>query len=529
MVWRGHERGYGAVRSVPSLGVPVERSNDPDGSPTSAVSDLTVEGAGLDEVAVLPWPLMVHRRISRRLQTGRPTNRWAVVVVALSGLFAVSISITVLSVVLTDIAADLHSTTSTLSWTILGPMLAFGVVSPVYGKAGDLFGHKRVFVLGLLGAAIFAVGSAMAPSALTLVMFRTLSATAGSATGPSSSAMITRLFEGDERVRALSYWSFVQAGAPVLGVVAGAPIVAAVGWRAVFWLQAPFLVVALVVALALLPETPRGARSSFDVRGAAFLAVGVTSLLFGVNRGPVWGWSDPRLVLAFLLCPAALAAFVSVERRAVEPLLPLEWLRHRNIVFPVAAQGCMNFAYIGGLLMSPLVLREVLHYTEQRTANVIIARPITFAIFAPLAAYGTVRVRERVASATGALIVAGSMLVLASITTGSGMGLVLFGLALSGLGFAVAAPAQAAMVAESVPIDDLGVAGALQQMVAQVGGVLGSGVMQSVQIARARSGLEASYRSAFVVGALVCVAGGVLSTFIRPVRTSLLLSRRQSS
>ena len=134
-----------------------------------------------------------------------------------------------------------------------------------------------------------------------------------------------------------------------------------------------------------------------------------------------------------------------------------------------------------------------------------------------------------VASITGALVVAGSMLVLASITTESGMGLVVFGLALSGLGFAIASPAQAAMVANSVPVADLGVAGALQQMVAQVGGVLGSGVMQSVQIATAHHGLVASYRSAFIVGAAVCVLGALLSTFIRPVRTSLLLSRQQSS
>jgi MFS family permease len=498
--------------------VPVERSNDSDAGPDRAVRDLTVKGAGIDEVVVSPWPLMVHRRISRRLSTGGATNRWAVVVVTLSGLFAVSISITVLSVVLTDIAVDLHSSTSTLSWTILGPMLAFGVVSPVYGKAGDLFGHKRVFVLGLLGAAIFAAASAMAPSALTLIAFRTLSATAGSATGPSSSAIITRLFYGDDRVRALSYWSFVQAGAPVIGVVAGAPIVAAVGWRALFWIQAPLLLVGLIVALLLLPETERSGRSGFDVGGAVLLAVGVTSLLFAVNRGPVWGWTDLRIVLTFLVSPAALVAFVRVERRVAEPLLPLDWLRKRNIVFPIAAQGCMNFAYMGGLLLSPLVLRGLLHYTEQRTGNVIIARPITFAIFAPLAAYVTVRVRERVSSAAGALIVALSMFVLASITAHSGMGLVVLGLALSGLGFAVASPAQAATVAESVEIEDLGVAGALQQMVAQVGGVLGSGVMQSVQTATERRGLVASYRSAFVVGAAVCVVGAVLSLFIRPIR-----------
>jgi MFS family permease len=181
----------------------------------------------------------------------------------------------------------------------------------------------------------------------------------------------------------------------------------------------------------------------------------------------------------------------------------------------------MNFAYIGGLLLSPLVLRELLEYTEQRTGNVIIARPITFAIFAPLAAYVTVRVRERVASVTGALIVAASMLVLASITADSGMGLVVLGLALSGLGFAVASPAQAAIVAESVAVEDLGVAGALQQMIAQVGGVLGSGVMQSVQIATAKRGLVTSYRYAFIAGAVVCVLGAVLSVFIHPTRSTL--------
>src|SRR5947207_10133024 len=119
--------------------------------PDWALPELPVEAAGVDEVAIVPWPLLVrvgHR--VRRLSAGRPaSNPWSVLVVALVGLFTVSITITLLAVSLVDIAKDVGSDETTLSWVITGPMLAFGVVGPAFGKAGDLWGHKKVFMLGL--------------------------------------------------------------------------------------------------------------------------------------------------------------------------------------------------------------------------------------------------------------------------------------------------------------------------------------------------------------------------------------------
>jgi len=121
-------------------------------------ADQTVsfDSAGVDELGVIPWPVLLRRRLARKVGLD---PRWAVLWVVLAGLFTVSFTITILVVSLPRIATDLNSSTSTLNWSITGPMLAFGVVGPAFGKAGDLWGHKRVFVIGLLFAGVFAASA----------------------------------------------------------------------------------------------------------------------------------------------------------------------------------------------------------------------------------------------------------------------------------------------------------------------------------------------------------------------------------
>ncbi|MEI8322774.1 MAG: MFS transporter [Actinomycetes bacterium] len=122
-----------------------------------------VDSAGVDEVSIVPWPLLRGKKAVKKAARRIGLNRaWATLIVLLAGLFTVSFTITVLVVSLETIATDLKTTTSTINWALTGPMLAFGVVGPAFGKAGDLWGHKRVFVLGLLFAGIFAALTAVA-------------------------------------------------------------------------------------------------------------------------------------------------------------------------------------------------------------------------------------------------------------------------------------------------------------------------------------------------------------------------------
>ena len=177
------------------------------------------------------------RRHSRTLAGRGPLDaehRWAIVWILLAGTFAVGFAITLLVVQLERIATEFGSSVTVMTWVLTGPMLAFGVVGPAFGKMGDLWGHKRVFLVGLLTSGLFALFSAFAWSAASLITFRTLSATAGSACGPAVMAYINQLFPGSERVKPIAYSNFVGAGAPVIGVVLGGPLVDAVGWRVIF-------------------------------------------------------------------------------------------------------------------------------------------------------------------------------------------------------------------------------------------------------------------------------------------------------
>ncbi|MHB8671970.1 MAG: MFS transporter, partial [Acidimicrobiales bacterium] len=331
--------------------------------------------AGGDEVVVVPWPLLFRRRVSERVEASG-AYRWYVLATLLVGLFSVGFTITILAVSLPRIAGDLHSSVATLTWVITGPLLAFGMVGPALGRISDVWGHKRVFLLGLCGSIVFAAASASAWNATSLIAFRVLGVAEGAATGPASIAMIMRLFPEGDRVKAMGWWSLVGAGAPVLGVVAGGPIVEAFGWRWIFVAQVPFTIMALLLGSLVLPRSERGARQLVDWAGAGTLGLGVTSLLVGLNRGPVVGWSSPLIVVSLVLSVAGLCAFVVVERRSPAPLIPLAWLRRRNFSLPMTVQFFANLAYMGSFILTPLYLKEGFGYGETRVGLLSIARPL---------------------------------------------------------------------------------------------------------------------------------------------------------
>lgn len=486
--------------------------SDDSGSILRPRDTITVENAGVDEVSIVPWTMMLPRHLARKAGINR---KWATLFVVLSGLFATSFTITVLVVSLDTISTDLNSSVSMLNWSITGPMLAFGVVGPAYGKAGDLWGHKRIFVLGLALAGVFAILTAGAWNAPSMIAFRILSATAGSATGPAAMAYINRLFEPHERVTPLSLWSFTTAGAPVLGVVLGAPLVDAIGWRTIFIVQAPLCLLGALVALRLLPQTDRKDNVKFDVAGSLTLGVGATSLLFAVNRGHAWGWTSPGIALAGGLGVALLVMFVRVERRAEEPLLPLHWLRTRNIVLPMSSQALTNFAYMGGFIIVPQLLEQGLHLSGSHIGWLVIARPLTFSVVAPLGSFVTMRVGERTSGSVGAAFVVGSMVLLALVGVDSSDVFIAGGLALSGVGLGLASPAMTALVANAVDDDDLGVAGAMQQLMNQLGAVVGSTVMISIHESTLSSGVIQSFSYALLAGAATAFVGMMLASRVK--------------
>ncbi len=451
---------------------------------------------------------------ARVLRTDR--SPWVVLTTVLFGLFSVNVSITILAVSIHRIAGEFHTADASMTWVITGPMLAFGVIGPAVGKLGDRLGHRRVYLWGLLGAAAMAACSAVAWNAGSLILFRVLGAVEGAATGPASFAIISRVFPREQRVKALGFWSMIGAGAPVIGVVAGGPIVEAFGWRAIFMAQVPLTLLGLFVAWRVIPETPRRAVGSFDAAGAALVALGVTPLLFALSEGPHVGWTSPIVLGPFALSPLMLAAFVRVELREAHPLLPLRYFGRRNFTFPLVTQSFLNGAYMGSFILTPLLLQNVLGYSESRTGLLSIARPLAFAIAGPLGGFVAVKIGERTSAVAGAATVIGALVMMSTLGVGSTDVMIMGALALAGVGMGLASPSLASSLTYAVDEADLGIAGAAQQMMMQIGIVFGIQIMQTVQQVRlASAGLAGSYHQAYLAGAVLAACGLATATQVR--------------
>jgi MFS family permease len=358
--------------------------------------------------------------------------------------------------------------------------------------------------------------SAAAPNAGTLIAVRTLEGLEGAATGAASMALIFGVFAPGDRVKAMGWWSLVGAGGPVIGVTVGGVLIDHFGWRVLFLGQAPLSLSALLVAYLILPANQRSERRRLDWSGAATLTLSVTGLLFALNRGPESGWTSPPVLIGFALTPIMAFAFWRLERRSADPLVPLRYLRRANFVFPTTAQVWMNFAYLGGFILAPLLLEQVYGYSATRAGLTVIARPLAFSLTAPVAGYVAVRIGERTSAVIGTLGLVASMLVFASVTRHSSLTVVVVALALSGVGIGVATPSITASVANTVDDRDLGIAAATQQLMAQIGAAAGIQVLATVQATRLHvSGLLGSFSEAYLVGAVGALIAVVLAAGIQ--------------
>ncbi|MFZ0668457.1 MAG: MFS transporter [Acidimicrobiales bacterium] len=479
-----------------------------------------------EEVAVVPWPLLIRERIHRRAKSS-DRFQWLVLAVVLAGLLSSNVLFTVFVVALPTVASGLHTSVATITWVVTAPMLAVAVAVPIAGKLSDRWGHRRLYLFGMVGNVVVAVMSALAPNAGVLIAARALGGLVGAGLGASSMALVLSLFDSGDRVKAMGWWSMVGAGGPVFGVAVGGVIIQSIGWRAMFLLEVVLGAIALVLAALLLPEHGRGQRRMsrhsseqiprLDAAGAVLVVLTVGGVLFGLNRAPVVGFGSGLVIGAFCLAAVTGVVLVFVEKRVEDPLVPFHYLRRRNFVLPLSAQGLANFAYMGGFFLSPLLLEQVYHYGDSASGLLVIARPVSFALFAPIAGYVAVRVGERSTALLGTISVVASMACFAFTSHSSGVALVEIALVLSGIGMGVASPSISASIANVVDQDALGTASAMQQLVVQVATVAGIQVSQTVQESASggKTGAIGSFHTAFVVGGCVAAAGVLCAIGLR--------------
>ncbi|MHA7838827.1 MAG: MFS transporter [bacterium] len=448
-----------------------------------------------------------------------PSHRRWVLWTCLAGGFATTFTITILGVSLLSIAEDLDSSVTTIAWVMTAPMLAQAVSAPVLGKLGDLHGHRRVYLTGFLLATLIATATALAWDASSLIGLRTAGQLMGTATMPASMAMLFRAYEGRERVKAMGWMSVVIAGGPVLGLAIGGVLVEWIGWRPIFLIQGGLSAVALAVACVVLVETPRRRDVRMDVPGAIVLALAALALTFSINRLPAWGASDSRVWAAFAATPVLLWLFVRIERSSSHPLLPLGLLRRRNFTLPLLIGFTVQCAYMGGFIISPLIMMGIFGLGQATTSMWTIARPVSFSASSPLGGHLGMRLGERPLILIGSAAVLLAMLAFAGGAARESMLLIATGLVLAGLGMGLAQPSLSTIVATAVPEEDHGLAVSTMATMTGIGGVAGISILTALCADATSPG---AFRDGYLLGAFVSGLGLLLGlglSGVDPART----------
>lgn len=433
-------------------------------------------------------------------------------VTVIAAIVVFSSSMTIVSASLPTMADDLDSTESFLSWSVTGLFLMMAVGTPIFGRLGDVHGHRRVFLGGAMVLSVGTVLCGLAPTALAFVAARMVVGFGISATMPNSMALIMEAYPVHRRPEAMGWFQMAMTGAPVLGLIIGGPLIEAFGWRSVFAVLAPVSLLGVVAAWRVIRPSRTRHSVHIDWWGAVALAVATLAFLLFLERGGSAGFTDPLALALAALAVAALVAFVSIERRTVGPMLRLDYFRRPNFTGPLIAQPLSQFAYMGGFLISPLLLDELFGYSVGVIALVLLFRPAMYSLSSPVGGRLAVSLGERPMIITGSLMMAASMLAWVFGARWVSLPMIIVGLLLSGLAMGLASPSYSTVIAGAVDPGDLGIANGMGTTLMNIGMLTGIQAMFTV-LGDGRSPND--FATVFAFGGIVAavgVVGGLMVT-----------------
>ena len=470
------------------------------------------------DVAVEAPPLYRLVRTRDRDSIERhPRYQRAVLLVLMAGVAASSFANMLLVAALPEIADDLHSRTSVLAWVNIAPSIAFGVSMPLFGKLGDLYGHRRVFIWGWSAATVLAFATAFSPNVASLIVLRTVSQLAGSSTTPAAYAILARTVAPADRPRAIGRLVTVMSASPVVAVVVGGPLVGAIGWRPMFLGQAAIGTVAVLAAVPLLPETRRRADVRFDVAGAVSLSVAIVGLLLALNRVGDWGAGHRAVQALAIVGTGALVVFVAVERRTAEPLVHLSWMTRRDVGAPVAMNVFAHITLMGLSTTSPFLLQRLFGYGTGAIALLTGIRPAAFSLAASMSARHVRTIGTRGVLVTGNVVMTiGSALTAFAVLQHSIVVLVA-SIVLTGFGVGYGRPSLVTTITDAVDDDDTGAANGLLAMAGQLGSSIGQTLLIAIIGTSTSAAVFAnSAWAAVVASSLAVVMSALIVSAARP-------------
>lgn len=458
-------------------------------------------------------------------------RRWAALgAIAIAQLMVV-LDGTIVNIALPQAQADLGISDADRQWVVTAYALAFGGLLLLGGRIADYWGRRRAFAVGLVGFALASALGGLATTGGLLFAARGLQGVFGALLAPAGLSLLSVLFtEPRERARALGVFGAVAGGGSAIGLVGGGLLTEFADWRWCLLVNVPIAAVALALTLATVPESRATGSTRYDLAGAVLVTVGLVALVYGFTRAGEDGWDSGWAIGSFVVAAVLLVAFVVVERRAADPLVPLGLLLDRDRGGAFLYSTLLGAGLLSVFLFLTFYFQLVLGYSPLQTG--LASLPITGGVLVASTAASQLlpRVGPKPLLVAGGVFATAALLLLTQITTTSSfVALLLPAQAVLGLGLGFSFVPLTALALVGVPERDTGAASAVLNATQQVGGSLGVALLNTIATTALAGYLAAnppagpgfpaeaavhSYTVAFAWGAVLLAVGTVIALVV---------------
>ena len=419
-------------------------------------------------------------------------NWWILSALAF-GTFMGTLDGSITNIALPVIARDLQlPNVASASWVTLAYLLTSGSLFLLFGRLGEYVGTKRIYVIGLIVFTIASVLCGLAPSYLPLVIFRVIQGVGSAmiiAVGP---AILTTAFPSNQRGRALGLNAAIVSAGLASGPTIGGFLLQYLDWRSIFWINLPIGLVGLIWAIRILPVGERKPARTFDVLGAALLAIGLLAILLATTEGDSWGWRSVETIGSYAIGVLFFAAFIVRQLRLADPLLDLRLFRERpfsagnsGTLFSFSALAVVTF-------LMPFFLVEAQGRSAQVAGLALTVMPIGMAAAAPLAGTLSDRFGARILGVAGMLLMTFGTIYLSTLDISAGLTSIVIGLFACGAGNGMFQPPNTSLVMGSVRREKVGTASGMIASMRTLGFVFGIAIAGAV-VAASRPGYIAQF------------------------------------
>jgi len=446
-------------------------------------------------------------------------RRWQALALVCVAFFMTVLDVSIVNVALPSIGRSLHFSATGLQWVITAYAITFGGFLLLGGRAGDILGRKRMFLVGLVLFSAASLVCGLSSSAGVLVAARAVQGLGAAVVSPATLSIITTTFEeGAERNKALGIWGAMGGSGAAAGVLFGGILVKYLGWEWIFFVNVPVGALVLALAPAVVRESKAPEQHGFDVVGASSVTGGLALLVYAISKAPVDGWGTGTTISLLVAAVLVLAFFIVWETRVSQPLMPLSIFRIRTLAGANIVGVLLGASIFADFFLLTLYVQNVLHYSALKTGITFLATAGTTVIVAALSQWLTTQIGPRIVMAVGLALNTAGLIWYAQIPVhGTYTHDLLGGYLLFGFGLALAfIPVSIAALA-GVGAREAGLASGLLNTSQQVGGAIGVAIASTVAISRTThllhggasqaAALTGGYALAFWVIAGISAAG----------------------